>query len=389
MLQGFDVLYFSADDWGCGLTTSQTHIARILAKNNRVLYINSLGLRRPHVSSGDMGRIWSKMTKFFKGVRQEAENIWVFTPVVLPFHDSQLVQKINSQLLLNYLRLHIKRLSMKSPIFWSFLPNAVHLVGKFNEQKVIYYCVDEYSQFDGVPREAIIKQEQMIIGKANFVFASAKTLYENKRKGNPNTFYIPHGVDVQHFTKALNPKLEVPDDIKNIPRPIIGFYGLIESWIDLKLIAFAAKKRPDWSFVMIGDRKTDTQIFSGLDNVYLLGKKNYDDLPAYNKAFDVALIPFVINELTRNVNPIKFKEYLAAGSPVVSTRLPEMEKYENLAYLVDDNEDFVNKIQLALNDNGPLPLEERLKFIREESWESRLEYISQIILNSGCQQLED
>lgn len=379
MIQGYDVLYFSADDWGCGLTTSQTHIAMALAQKNRVFYINSLGLRKPQVSTGDVGRIYTKLSKFFRGAQHVAKNIWVLTPAVLPFHDSAIVQKINSVLLTRYIQYYILKFDMKRLIFWSFLPNTVNLVGKFNATKSIYYCVDEYSQFEGVPAAAIRQQERQIIKQVDFVFVTAKTLYESKQAGNPNTFYMPHGVDLSHFNQALESNLSIPDDIRKIPAPIIGFYGLIESWLDFELITFLARKRPGWSFVFIGESKVETRRFNHIKNIHFLGKKSYDELPAYNKAFNVAIIPFILNELTRNVNPIKLREYLAAGSPVVSSRLPEIERYQKAVYIADNKQDFLRKLEVAVAEQGPISRKERLDFVKNESWQSRLEQISEII----------
>lgn len=383
MIKGFDILYFSADDWGCGLTTSQTHISKTLATKNRILYVNSLGLRKPQVSSKDINRIFSKLTKFFKGIDSVQENIWVFTPIVLPFHDLKPIQLINKFLLVFYIRFYLRRLKMQRPILWSFLPNAVHLLGKFNERLRIYYCVDEYAQFEGVPREAIQKQEAQILRQSDFVFTTSTALYESKRGKNPATYYIPHGVDVSHFTRAREQSLPLPTDLVNIPRPIIGFYGLIESWVDVELLAFLARNKPDCSLVLIGDSNVEKGELAHLKNVFFLGRRSYGELPAYNKAFDVAIIPFVLNELTRNVNPIKLREYLAAGTPVVATRLPEIEKYQSIVYLADSHAEFLEKIELALHEQGPVPLAQRLAVVEKESWQSRLEQISEIIQQDG------
>lgn len=384
MIEGQDILYFSADDWGCGLATSQTHLARILSKKNRILYINSLGLRKPKVNKNDVKRMFSKFSRFTKGIEQVAENIWVFTPIIIPFHDSELYQEINKKLLVGYINFYLKKLKMKNPLFWAYLPNTVHLIGKFNESKVIYYCVDEYVAFDGVPREAIHKQEEEIIKKADFIFATSNGLFESKRIYNPSkTFYSPHGVDITHFKQALNPNLPVPEDARHIPHPIIGFYGLIDNWVNIDLIATAAEARPDWSFLLIGNVKTDITRLNQLKNVYILGRKPYEELPRYNKIFDVALLPYILNELTKNMNHIKLREYLAAGTPVVATRSPEVVQFQDVMYVVDGATDFIEKIELALKEKGPVPYPQRLQFIEHESWENRVEKISEIIMQGG------
>lgn len=384
MIEGRDILYFSADDWGCGLSTSQTHLARILAEKNRIFYINSLGLRKPRVNKNDMKRMVSKFSRFTRGIEPAAENIWVFTPIVIPFHDSEFYQAINKKLLIGYISYYLKKLGMKNPIFWSYLPNTVNLIGKFNESSVIYYCVDEYVAFDGVPKEAIQKQEVELIKKADFIFTTSTGLYESKRIYNPErTFYSPHGVDITHFKQALDENLPIPEDVRHMPRPIIGFYGLIDNWVHLDLISQAAQARPDWSFLLIGNVKTDITHLNALKNVYLLGRKPYEELPRYNKIFDVALLPYILNDLTKNMNHIKLREYLAAGTPVVATRSPEVEKFKEVLYIVDGVADFVQKIELALNEKGPVPLSQRLQFIDHESWENRVEKISEIIMHGG------
>ncbi|MBN2089696.1 glycosyltransferase [candidate division KSB1 bacterium] len=384
MIEGQDILYFSADDWGCGLSTSQTHLARILSKKNRILYINSLGLRKPKVNKSDMKRMVSKFSRFTKGIEQAAENIWIFTPIVIPFHDSDLYQAINKKLLVSYINFYLKKLKMKNPIFWSYLPNTVNLVGKFNESRVIYYCVDEYIAFDGVPKAAIQKQEEELIRKADFIFTTSTGLYESKRIYNPaKTFHSPHGVDITHFKQALDANLPVPEDVRHIPHPIIGFYGLIDNWVNLELIAKAAEARPDWSFLLIGNVKTDITRLNALKNIHFLGRKPYEELPRYNKIFDVALLPYILNELTKNMNHIKLREYLAAGTPIVATRSPEVVQFQDVLYVVDEAADFIEKIELALKEKGPIPYQQRMQFIEHESWENRVEKISEIIMQGG------
>jgi glycosyltransferase involved in cell wall biosynthesis len=380
MLAGENILYFSADDWGCGLSTSQTHIARVLARNNRILYINSIGLRKPGIKKHDFKKIANKLAKFSKGVTQVADNIWVFTPIVLPFYNYECCNRINTRLMITLIRYHLKKLNMKNPIFWSFLPNTVRLIGKLNESKVVYYCVDEYSAFDGVPSAAIQQQEQKFIRKSDVVFTTSLKLYESKRQGNPRTYYCPHGVDLAHFKKAMTDDLQIPADIDKISHPIIGFYGLVESWIDVEMIARVAQLKPEWSFVFIGDVRIDIERFQSMSNMHFLGQKRYEDLPAYNKAFDVAIMPFVKSELTKNVNPIKLREYLAAGTSVVASILPELNSFRDVIYLYENQHDFISMVELALKEKGPIPMEERLQFIAKDSWEQRLEDISKIIL---------
>ncbi|MBN1349994.1 glycosyltransferase, partial [candidate division KSB1 bacterium] len=246
-----------------------------------------------------------------------------------------------------------------------------------------YYCVDEYSEFEGVPADAIRELEQRIVRKADFVFVTSKALLEKKRNGNPQTHYIPHGVHIEHFNQALAPQTTVPSDIADIPHPIIGFYGLIESWLDLDMVQFLVESRPQWSFVFIGNSKVDLSQLQKYKNLHFLGRRNYQDLPGYNKAFDVAIIPFLRNELTRNVNPIKLREYLAAGSAVVTTYMPEIEQYKDIIGIADSPQDFLEETEAMLKKNSESDVRKRLQAVQAESWQARMEQLSKIIINRG------
>jgi glycosyltransferase involved in cell wall biosynthesis len=182
---------------------------------------------------------------------------------------------------------------------------------------------------------------------------------------------VRHGVDFEHFRKALNPATRVPSEIANLPRPIIGFFGLIADWVDIDLMAKVAKRYPQGSLVVLGKATTDVSVLN-LPNVHLLGRKSYADLPAYCKGFDVALMPFRINELTLNANPLKVREYLAAGLPVVSTDIPEVTALGCCRIGRNDNE-FLEHVAAALQTPGPQQMVSDL--MRTESWEARLEDI--------------
>src|SRR5438445_346788 len=159
-------------------------------------------------------------------------------------------------------------------------------------------------------------------------------------------------LDVAHFARALDPTTGVPEDLRRLPRPIIGFFGLLADWVDMSLVRELALARPGWSFALIGKATTDLGALRGLANVYLLGQKPYSVLPGYCRGFDVGIIPFRRNELTIRANPLKLREYLAAGVPVVSTRLPEVARYEGLVHLADGVEGFLTAISAALGQRS-------------------------------------
>src|SRR5262249_9755842 len=154
------------------------------------------------------------------------------------------------------------------------------------------HCVDEFSEFTGTDKRAIALLERRLIQKSHCVFVSSDLLLESKRRYNPRTYLVTHGVDVPHFRKACDVDIVVPQDIATLQKPIIGFFGLIADWVDLDLIRFLATSRPQWTFVLIGKVTTSLRAVENLPNIRLLGQKPYSSLPAYAKAFDIALLPF-------------------------------------------------------------------------------------------------
>jgi glycosyltransferase involved in cell wall biosynthesis len=235
--------------------------------------------------------------------------------------------------------------------------------------------VDEFSAFSDTNGKHIAELEEQLLKRADLCITSADRLRDNKVRVNPNTVLVRHGVDFNHFVKACDPATPIPEDIANLPKPIFGFFGLVADWVDLEAIAATARAHPEGSVVVIGKvaPDVDPSVLKAEKNIHLLGRKPYAALPGYCKAFDVALMPFKVNELTLNANPLKVREYLAAGVPVVSSDIPEVRKV-GLCKLARDTEDFVRKVDECLAE-GAGPSRERAERIRHESWEAKVEEI--------------
>jgi glycosyltransferase involved in cell wall biosynthesis len=188
-----------------------------------------------------------------------------------------------------------------------------------------------------------------------------------------------HGVDYQHFHQAVEESTHVAGELQGLPRPILGFHGLLADWVDLQLIVEIARKRSDWSIVLVGRADTDLTMFQNLSNVILVGHRSYSQLPTYLKGFDVALLPFVQNELTRNANPLKLREYLAAGLPVVATPLPEVIRFDGAVSLAATADEYIRKIEeiLALGLAGPSS--ERSNGVIHESWEVKVAEMEELV----------
>jgi glycosyltransferase involved in cell wall biosynthesis len=367
-LRGRDMLCFS-HDWS-GDPLSKTHLMRLLARDNRILWINSIGYRTPTASGKDLSRMLSKLRAAASPVREVEKNIFVLNPLALPIWASPLVRRLNVHLLSFQVRWAMRRLGFSNPVNWVFNPAAGVLAGSLGEREIIYYCVDEYTAFSGVSSESLAGIEQTLLRKADLVIVSSQQLLNSKRSSRGKTVLVRHGVDYTHFSKALDPQLDVPEEIRKLPRPIIGYFGLMAAdWVDVPLLVRVAEEFRGGSLVLLGKSTMDLKSLTHQPNVHVLGRKPYDLLPAYCKGFDVALIPFPISPVTANSNPLKAREYLAAGLPVVSTAVPEVEILPD-CLIGRTHEEFVAHIHGALTSPGPSPV--RSLTMKNQDWECRL-----------------
>lgn len=373
-LRGRDMLCFG-HDWS-GDPLSKTHLMRLLARDNRVLWINSIGYRAPTASGRDVKRLFAKLAAATQPVREVEPNLFVLAPLAIPAHGVPAIQKVNRALLQLQVRRAMKKLGFRRVVNWVFNPTAAVVAGSLSESLVIYYCVDEFTAMSGVPAQ-LVELERSLLQKADLVIVSSEELRKTKSRHNPHTFLVRHGVQFDHFRKALLPETKIPEDIAALPRPVIGYFGLMaEDWIDLPLMEAVARKFSTGSMVLLGKVTTDLSRLTALPNVHALGRKPFEELPAYAKAFDVAINPFPLNEVTLNANPLKVREYLAAGLPVVSTRIPEVEVVKEVA-IADSTEAFLEAIEVALRKPGPRA--ERSEAMRRESWEAKLEEVRRAV----------
>ena len=373
-LRGRDMLCFS-HDWN-GDPLSKTHLMRLMARDNRVLWINSIGYRTPTASKADLSRAFWKLAAAASPLREVEPNIFTLNPLAIPAYGNSSVRAFNRGFLRWQVKRAMRRLGFKDVINWVFNPAASVIAGELGEETVIYYCVDEYTAFTGVDSNALAELEMRLMRRSDLVIVSSDELYLSKAPFNPRTALVRHGVDYAHFRRALDPETIVPEEIGRLPRPVIGFFGLIADWVDVGLMASVAERFSTGSVVALGKATTDVSSLERLPNVHLLGRKPYSALPAYCKGFDVALMPFRVNELTLNANPLKAREYLAAGLQVVSTAIPEVEAIGRCR-IGGDRESFLSEVEQALLYPGPSV--ERSEAMRAESWEARLDKIREFV----------
>jgi glycosyltransferase involved in cell wall biosynthesis len=270
------------------------------------------------------------------------------------------------------LKFQRRRLGMKQFQLWSFLPTVGDYIGRLGESVSVYYCVDEWSKFSYLDGPKLAAAEERLCRNVDVVFATSASLVESRRAFNPNTFLARHGVDVELFRTALSDSTQVPPDLARLQQPVLGFYGTIQDWVDLDLIAYLAKRHPEWSIALIGKTMTDLTAVKSLSNVHFLGKMPHDSLPMYCKGLAVGLIPQKVNDLTVHMNPLKLREYLAAGLPVVCTALPEAKGFSPYCAVAGSYADFEQAAAAAIAGDSPELRRKRSDSMKDESWQSKV-----------------
>lgn len=377
-MSDYDIIYFG-NDWFGENRTSSHHIAQRLAKRHRVLYVECPGLRMPKGNTRDFKKIYSKIAKSLSKPIKFGDNFWVYTLFQIPLHRYSLIRKLNEKLILFSLKRVSKQLGFTHSLLWFLLPHLSMIPGKLPAKGVVYYCIDNYSSLPDVDKVTVQAMDDEMTRKADLVFAASIPVYNKKKSFARELLLSPHGVDFQHFNQVATSSLKSPDDIASLKAPIIGFWGLIENWIDLDLVAYLAIQQPSWHLVMIGHVAIRDNPCAALANVHFLGPKKFTELPAYACAFDVAILPYLLNDQVYSCNPIKLREYLATGKPVISVRYPEVEKYQDVVAIADNFADFERKIDWYLKNDTLEMAERRVAKVRTESWDKRVDEILMVV----------
>lgn len=379
-MKGETILILANAEWDWPNRINCHHIAARLARDNHVIFVDTIGGRTP--APREFKKIARRLRRVAGGVRQIDDRLTVLAPFVLPIYGSETVRRLNTELLAAQIRRTLPKKT--KPILWIYLPALVGLVGKFDEKLVIYHCIDEHAANPNVPADRIREWERQLLSEADGVLASSSTLFEDKRGFNAHTYYLPNVADSDVFSAARSGSLPVPPELRDIQHPIAGFVGNISAYkMDLDLLAEVASSNPGWSFVLIGpvgrgDPSTDVSRLVALKNVHLLGERPYAELPCYVAAFDVCLIPFNQNESTRGTLPMKFFEYLAAGKPIVATDLPALSEFRDCFYPAGTAKEFSASIRTALAEDGSRSAG-RIALANRYSWNARMTEIDRIV----------
>ncbi|MBN2137853.1 MAG: glycosyltransferase [Sedimentisphaerales bacterium] len=373
-----EIICFAGCDWwyhNRGLFCPQ--VMRRLAKDYKVLFVNSLGMRVPSLRKDRNAarKIIRKLRSMLRFLRKSDNGMWVLSPISLPLA-SGIGRKLNALGVYLQVKLAAVLMRFREPVIYIGCPPALDVVRKLGPARfVIYERTDLFEEMPGADRSYIASLDEELTKSSDLVLYVNRTLYEQGREANKNSLLLGHGVDFDFFVRSAESE-ESPEDICGIARPIVGFFGDVsDKTSDLNLIEFAAKKLPDTSFVFVGPVSADIVRLRDLSNVHFLGPKPYEQVPLYGKEFDVAMMPWNQNKWIEFCNPVKAKEYLALGRPVVSMYYPEVEPYSDIIYVARDYEGFVSCIREAIAENDPAKVRQRRARVKDETWDAKVEQI--------------
>jgi glycosyltransferase involved in cell wall biosynthesis len=383
ILSGRDIVCIGFSDWHMDLLTNQQHLLVRAAKDNRILFVESLGLRRPQLAARDLRRIGRRLASARKPLREEADGLHVLSPLVLPLHSNELVRTVNAALLRRYVTRAIAKLGLRRPLLWSFVPQAEVLIDVISPSQVLYYIDDDHAAKAGIDAASFLAAEARFARRADAVLASAPELVTRMRELNDNVHYAPNVADTRLFATALE---DGPIDpaVAALPGPRIVFIGaILAAKIDIPLVVEVARSRPQWSFALVGpvgpgDPRTDVSGLTGLPNVHMLGYRPYEQLPGVLRGADAAIVPYLLDGEMRSVFPMKIYEYLAAGRPVVATPLDTLADVPDVLQAATAG-DFAARVQAAIDEDTPAARGERSQRAQAHSWESRLDQIAEAL----------
>ena len=342
---------------------------------NRVLFVEPFG---SWVTLARVARWQSRRREARPRLQQVGHNLWVYRPppIGLPgVSRMRWVADLNGIILAFLLRGVMRELGFRGAVVWSYLYNTAALLRALPARLRIYECGDYDAALARGPRQRrlVRAHESATCRAADIVFAVTDELAEPLRAHNPNVHTVNCAAALDFFGQALLPETTVPEDIARLKRPVLGYMGGVDPWkIDVKLLLALARAHPDWSIVLVGYVwfGFDPQQLQGCPNIHVLGAKPYEQFPAYLKGMDVCIMPFPLNEITRNGDALKLYEYLAAGRPVVSTSVPAARRLSAVVRIAETPTQFIAASEEALAD-GPETVAIRLAAIQPHSWEAR------------------
>jgi glycosyltransferase involved in cell wall biosynthesis len=373
-LTGEHIICFAGEDWWYHHPHSKNHLLKRFARQNTVLFVNSITMGLPSMANPDfLLKIRRKLKSYLRWLRRVPEGLWVMTPINLPFYGSRVGRMINRVLLVVQLRLAMFYLRMSRPILWIAIPTAAELAGRLGEKLLLYQVSDKYdaNEDSALSAEVIREYDRQLKSKAAVVLYSGRRLYEEATEAK--RFFLEQAVDFEHFSRPAQPAPE----LDGIPQPILGYFGTMDYVMDTELMAEVARRRPDWHWVMLGLKSNLVRVVA--PNIHFMGSKPYRDLPHYVARFDVCVLPWrAQNTFTSYGSAIKVREYLATGKPVVMAPLYEYLETPGLRFY-QGAEQFIEQVEASLQETGDTLATERQAVVRDHTWDKRANELAVLI----------
>jgi len=377
-MENIEVICFGGNDWWYhNRNHFDVRMMEQFAKFGNVLYVNSIIMQKPNLSQGRkfFTKVLRKTRSILKGLQKVDYGFMVCSPLSLPFYHITWMRSINEGLLRIQLWQARRRSCMRMPIVWVACPTACDVAVKMRKSKLVYQRTDRYEEYPNVDRDIIKEYDQKLKTSADLTVFVSHTLYEQEQSQCRRAFFLDHGVDYEMFAGAEH-DLQKPKDIVDIAGPIVGFFGGIDDHTsDISFMERVVDLLPEMSFVFVGRASSDCLRLMSKKNVRMLGQKPYEKIPHYGKCFDVTIMPWRQNRWIEACNPIKLKEYLALGKPIVSTPFPELQQYLDVVYQARTPEQFAECIQRALAEDCAERIAQRREKVQKFTWESKAQLV--------------
>lgn len=368
-----DFLVFS-DDWG-GHPSSAQHLFRRIAGQHRVLWVNTVGMRAPRLSASDLRKVWRKVGRMLAGRRggpadaqSPPQGLAVCQPPMLPFLRWPGVRRFNRLSVRRTVNRRMRELGMRRPVLVSSVPNASEHLEDLDTAAVVYYCVDDFSQWPGLESDLVRGMEAKLVDRADLLLATSAKLREQLASAGREVRMLPHGVDLDLFGRLDVAPLPA---LSTIPAPRVGFFGLIDERLDQDLVAALAARLPALQFVLAGPVVVDTSRLQAVRNVHFTGAVPYTDLPALVQGMQALMLPYLVNDFTATIAPLKFREYLATGLPVVSAPLPEACALEPHVVVARDAQSWAAVLGTSPVEDRSARILRMRELLREDTWDHR------------------
>jgi hypothetical protein len=371
------VVCFAGDDYWTSNPHSRYHFMHALhRRGHRILWVNSIGMHLPKLGkSGFARRVRNKLGSWSRFLRQVEPGFDVLSPIALPLFGQPKLAGLADRAIEWQVRHAYHRLGITRPFVFASIPSYAEVILKLPRDGMVYYYSDKYDSHRNITaRDEIRRRDQLLFHQADAVFCVSREIHDDLASQRPHVHYLPHAVDAPHFAGALASDRPEPADLAGIPHPRVGYYGSLGDGVDRELILHAARELTDHQFVLIGKVLADYGALAALPNVHFLGMKAYEEIPHYGKGFDVALQLFIPNEWTYNCSPLKTKEYLSLGLPVISCPIREIEReLADVVPIVASGPELVAAIRHELATDSPERRRARIARVAEDSWDARTE----------------